>query len=322
MKAIVVSEKGGPEVLTVSDIPEPHAGAREVVVEVAAVGVNYIDTYQRRGVYDIALPFVPGLEGAGVVVEVGSGVTEFALGDQVAWSGAQGSYAEKVAVNVDKAMVVPQDMDLKDAAQALLQGVTAQYLVASVFPVGPGHTALVHAAAGGVGLLLTQMIKARGGTVIATVSTEEKAKLVSSVGADHVIRYDQEDFLPRVTEITVGVGVDVVFDGVGKTTFDQSLRSLKTRGMMVLFGQASGPVPPVDSQLLNSLGSLLLTRPTLGDFTQTPEEFRWRASEVLNAIVSGDVTLTLGAHYPLTDAQQAHIDLESRKTSGKLLLIP
>jgi NADPH2:quinone reductase len=322
MKALVVSQHGGPEVLTYSDVPEPVITPTELLVKVAAAGINYIDTYQRSGLYAMTLPYTPGLEGAGTVLEVGSEVTGFAVGDTVAWTSNLGSYAEVVALDASKAVIVPSGIEPTQAAQAMLQGITAHYLITSVFDVKPGTTALVHAAAGGVGLLLCQMITARGGTVIGTVSTEAKAAAASAAGAAHIIRYDQEDFMPRVRELTGEIGVDVVYDGVGASTFEGSLRSLKPRGMMALFGQASGAVGPFDPQILNSLGSLSLTRPSLMNFIQTREELQWRASEVFEAMLSGGLTMTLGGSYPLAEAAQAHRDLEARKSSGKLILIP
>ena len=322
MKAIVVSQQGGPEVLTYSDAPEPVIKPTDLLVNVAAAGINYIDTYQRSGAYPMTLPYTPGLEGAGTVLDVGSEVTGFAVGDTVAWTSNLGSYAERVALDASKAVIVPPGIELTQAAQAMLQGITAHYLITSVFEVKPGTTALVHAAAGGVGLLLCQMITARGGTVIGTVSTEAKAAAARAAGAAHVIRYDHEDFMPRVRELTGGIGVDVVYDGVGASTFDGSLKSLKPRGMMALFGQASGPVEPFDPQILNSLGSLFLTRPTITNFIQTPEELQWRAGEVFDAMLSGALRMTLGGSYPLSQASEAHADLEARKSSGKLILIP
>ena len=322
MKAIRVSQSGGPEVLEFTDLPDPTPHPDELLVDVMAAGVNFIDTYQRAGLYPMELPYTPGLEGAGIVTEIGSSVSGFSVGDRVAWTGILGSYAPRISLPADKAVLVPDGVELTSASQIMLQGLTAHYLVTSVFAMEPGHTAVVHAAAGGVGLLLTQMIKARGGVVIGTVSSEAKADAARAMGADHVIRYDQVDFMPFVREYTNGHGVDVVYDGVGLTTFDQSLRSLKVRGTLALFGQASGPVGPFDPQILNTLGSLILTRPSLGHFTQTPEELQWRASEVFDHLASGQVKLTLGGQYPLEQAAQAHSDLESRKTSGKLLLIP
>ncbi len=322
MKALVVSQHGDPEVLTYSDVPDPVIPPTDLRVKVAAAGINYIDTYQRSGIYPMTLPYTPGLEGAGTVLEVGSEVTGFAVGDTVAWTSHLGSYAEVVALDASKAVSVPSGIEPTQAAQAMLQGITAHYLITSVFEIKPGTTALVHAAAGGVGLLLCQMISTRGGTVIGTVSTEAKAAAASAAGAAHVIRYDQEDFTTRVREVTDGIGVDVVYDGVGASTFEGSLRSLKPRGMMVLFGQASGPVGSFDPQILNSLGSLSLTRPSLMNFIQTREELQWRASEVFEAMLSGNLAMTLGGSYPLSEAAQAHRDLEGRKSSGKLILVP
>jgi NADPH:quinone reductase len=322
MRTIRVSYSGGPEVLTPTEVAEPACGDREILVDVAAAGVNFIDIYQREGLYPVSLPYTPGLEGAGIVRLVGARVKEFAPGDHVAWTGQLGSYAEVVALPAEKAVAVPNGVRLETAAGIMVQGLTAHYLVTSVSEIKPGDTALVHAAAGGVGLLLTQMIKARGGVVIGTVSTETKEKAALAAGADYVIRYDQVDFMSAVRDYTNGLGADVVYDGVGASTFDQSLRSLKVRGTLALFGQASGPVGLFDPQILNSLGSLVLTRPSLAHFTQTPHELQWRADEVFEAIASGDLTLTVGGEYPLGKASQAHIDLESRKTSGKLLLIP
>jgi NADPH2:quinone reductase len=322
MKAVVVHGHGGPEVLSYEDWPEPVAQPGDLLVEVAAAGVNYIDTYHREGIYEMTLPFVLGLEGSGTVIGLGDGVTDFAVGDTVAWTSALGSYAGQIALPASKAVRVPSGVDVKTAAQTLLQGITAHYLVTSVFEIRPGHTALVHAAAGGVGLLLCQMISSRGGTVIGTVSTDEKAQAATAAGAAHIIRYDKEDFLPRVREITEGVGVDVVYDGVGQATYEGSLRSLKPRGLMALFGQSSGVVKSLDPFLLQQLGSLVFTRPTLANFIATPEEFQWRAGELFTDMASGKLTFTLGGEYALSDAPIAHEDLEARRTSGKLILIP
>ena len=322
MKAIVVHAQGGSEALSFEDTVDLTPGLGEVLVKVAAAGVNFIDTYQRSGLYPMSLPYTPGLEGAGTIVEMGAEVNGFSVGDRVAWTSVLGSYAEQVVVPADKIVRVPEGVELQTAAQLMLQGITAHYLVTSVFDIKPGHHALVHAAAGGVGLLLCQMIKNRGATVIGTVSTDEKAKAALAAGADHVIRYDTEDFVPRVREFTNGAGVDVVYDGVGKTTFEGSLRSLKTRGMLALFGQSSGPVGPFDPQILNQLGSLFLTRPSMVHYLQTAEELQWRASEVFSDVAAGALTVTLGGTYPLSDARLAHEDLQARKTSGKLLLIP
>lgn len=322
MKAIVIHGHGGPDVLTFEDIPEPIAQPGELIVKVVAAGVNFIDTYQREGLYPMPLPFTPGLEGSGTVVALGEGVSEFSIGDNVAWAGNLGSYAEMVTLPANKAVRVPPGVDLSIAAQTMLQGMTAHYLVTSLFEIKPGQTALVHAAAGGVGLLLCQMISARGATVIGTVSTEAKAHAALAAGATHVIRYDQEDFAPKVRELTQGVGVDVVYDGVGQATVEGSLRSLKIRGMLALFGQSSGPVQPFNPQILSQMGSLFLTRPTLAHYTQTPEELQWRAGEILAGLAAGTLHFALSGSYPLSDAAKAHRDLEARKTSGKVILIP
>jgi len=322
MKAIVISAHGGPEQLVYRDIDEPSAAPGELLVDVAAAGVNYIDTYQREGFYPMDLPYVPGLEGSGVVTAVGEGVSGWSIGDRVAWTAVLGSYAETIAVPADKVVRVPDGVELAQAAQAMLQGMTAHYLVTSVFEVTPGHTALVHAAAGGVGLLLCQMITNRGGTVIGTVSTDAKEAAARAAGAAHVIRYDREDFQARVRELTGGSGVDVVYDGVGQATFEGSLHSLRHRGVLALFGQASGPVPPFDLQRLSPLGSLVVTRPTLFHFTETPEDLQWRAGDVFDDLLSGRVSFALGGSYPLAHAGDAHRDLQARATSGKLLILP
>ena len=322
MKAIVVDHHGGPDVLRIQDVPEPSCGDGDLLVEVIAAGVNFIDIYQRKGVYPMPLPYTPGLEGSGTVVAVGSAVTGFQEGDTVAWAGHLGSYAERISLDASSAVLVPEGMSATVAAGAMLQGMTAHYLVTSVYAVAPGDTALVHAAAGGVGLLLCQMISARGGTVIGTVSTQAKEQAARQAGATHVIRYDRDDVAKTVSELTGGAGVAVAYDGVGKDTFFGSLASLKPRGMLALFGQSSGPVDSFDPQLLNQGGSLVLTRPSLTHFTQTPEELRWRASDVLGALASGELQLHLAGTYPLAKASEAHSDLAARKTSGKLLLTP
>lgn len=320
--AVVVRATGGPEVLEFTQIEPPKPGAGELLVNVRAAGVNYIDTYHRSGKYPKDLPFVLGLEGAGVVAEVGEDVTGFAAGDRVAWTDVPGSYAQQVVVPAKSAFPVPDGIDDETATAAMLQGLTAHYLVTSTYPVKTGDTVLVHAAAGGVGLLLIQVAKARGGKVIGTVSTAEKEELAREAGADEVIRYTETDFAEEVSRITGGAGVAVVYDGVGKDTFDQSMSCLAPRGMLVLFGAASGPVPPVDPQRLNAAGSLFLTRPMLAHHIATPEEFRWRCEEVFAAISADRLRMRIGARYPLADARQAHEDLEGRRTTGKLLLIP
>jgi NADPH:quinone reductase len=322
MRAIVVNETGGPEVLVhAEEHPDPEPGPGQVVVEAAAAGVNFIDIYRRSGVYNQPLPYVPGSEGAGTVVAVGEGVTDVAVGDRVAWHDAHGgSYAERVAVDADMTVPVPDGTDLVAAAAVMLQGMTAHYLCRSTFEVRPGTVAVVHAAAGGVGLLLTQMIKTLGGTVIATTSGGPKAELAEQAGADYVTGYD--DFGLTVDRVTDGRGADVVYDGVGKDTFDASLAALRPRGLMALFGGSSGQVPPFDPQRLNSGGSLFLTRPTLADYTADRAELLWRAGDVLGAVAGGALNVRIGLEYSLAHAPQAHEDLAARRTTGKLILIP
>ena len=325
MKAIIATAAGGPEVLQYTDVPEPVPGPSEVVVKVAAAGVNFIDTYRRAGVYPMPFPHVVGSEGSGTVVQVGPD-TDAQLGDLVAWSAGPGSYAEYVKVPADELLPVPAGLDSMVAAALPLQGMTAHYLSRSTCEVRPGTVALVHAAAGGVGGLLTQLIVRHGGRVIATVGTAAKAELARSYGASDVIIYTELDDLtadlPVKVRGLVESGVDVVYDGVGKTTFDASLASLRTRGMMVLFGGSSGQVPPFDLQRLNSAGSLFITRPTLKHYTLTRDETLWRASEVFGAAASGQLQVPIGASFPLADAAAAHRALEGRQTTGKVLLIP
>ena len=320
MRAIVVNELGGPEVMVAADQPDPVPGHGQVAVRVAAAGVNFIDLYRRSGVYKQPVPYIPGSEGAGTVVAVGEGVSEFTVGDRVAWSEGPGSYSEQVAVDAKNLVPVPNGIELKTAAAAMLQGFTAHYLCRSTFPVTEGTVAVVHAAAGGVGLLLTQMIKDLGGTVIATTSSGPKAVLARQAGADFLASY--EDFPGVVGEATGGRGADVVFDGVGKDTFDASLSALRKRGMLVLFGGSSGQVPPVDPQRLNSGGSLYLTRPTLADYVADRTELLWRAGDLFRWIAKGDLSVSIGAEYPLADASRAHEDLAGRRTTGKLVLVP
>lgn len=320
MRAIVVNEHGGPEVLRLEDVPDPQPGAGQVLVDVGAVGVNFVETYNRSGHYPSKPPFTPGGEAAGTVAAVGEGVTSLSPGDLVVTTNAHGSYAEKTLIDAGRAVRVPDDLDARQAAAALLQGMTAHYLVHSTYEVKPGDTALVHAAAGGMGLILTQLIKLRGGRVIGTVSTAEKERLAREAGADEVIGYD--GFTDAVRELTGGEGVPVVYDGVGATTFDGSLAALRRRGTLALYGAASGPVPPVDPARLQFSGSLYLTRPTLVDHAVTREELEWRASDVLGWAASGQLNLHIGNTYALADARTAHEDLEGRRTTGKLLLIP
>jgi NADPH2:quinone reductase len=318
-KAVRVQQAGGPEVLELTDVEVPAPGAGEVVVQVAAAGVNYIDTYHRSGLYPLETPFGVGLEGAGTVSAVGSGVG-LTVGDRVAWYTARGSYAEHLVLPAAEAIPIPDGVSFETAAALLLQGVTAHYLVASTYPVQSGDAVLMHAGAGGVGLLLIQLAKARGARVLATVSTPEKGKLAREAGADEVVGY--EDFDTHARAFTDGEGMHVVYDGVGKTTFDQSLKSLRRRGYLVLFGASSGPVPPVDPQRLNAQGSVFLTRPKSNDYSATPEEVRWRVSELFDAVLDGSLSVRIGGRYPLTGAAQAHTDLQGRKTTGKILLIP
>ncbi|WP_420881011.1 quinone oxidoreductase family protein [Rhodococcus sp. (in: high G+C Gram-positive bacteria)] len=321
MRAIVVSENGGPDVLTPTEVPDPQPGPDDLLVATDAIGINFIDTYIRAGIYPTELPYVPGNEGTGVVVAVGSAVTEFGVGDRVAWADAVGGYAEKVVVPASAAVDVPDGVAPELAASALLQGMTAHYLVESAYPARPGETVLVHAGAGGVGLLLTQMATAKGVKVITTVSTDEKEALSLEAGAWRVLRYG-DALADKVRELTGGEGVAAVYDGVGKDTFDASLDALRIRGTLVLFGAASGPVPPFDLQRLNAGGSLFVTRPTLAHYVRDREELSWRAGAVLDAIAAGTLKLRVGGSYPLDRAEQAHRDLEARKTTGSVVLVP
>jgi NADPH2:quinone reductase len=322
MRAVVVERLGGPEVLGARDWPDPVAGPGQVVVRVAAAGVNFRDIYERTGVgaYAASVPYVPGAEGAGDVIAVGPSVDGIAVGDAVAWSNAPGSYAELVAVPARHAVPVPSGVPAKVAAAAFLQGLTAHYLCRSTFPVREGSVAVVHAAAGGVGLLLTQMIKRLGGVVVATTSGGVKADLARAAGADHVVGYGE--FTSAAREASGGRGADVVYDGVGAATFDDGLRALRPRGTMALYGAASGPVPPVDPQRLNAAGSLFLTRPTLHHYVADRDELSWRAGDLFSAIAAGELHVRVGGEYPLADAARAHEDLAGRRTTGKLLLIP
>lgn len=322
MKAVRVHQTGGPDVLTLDDLPRPEPKPGELLVELEAIGVNFIDTYQRQGLYKLPLPFTLGVEGAGTVKSIGSEVRDTRVGDRVAFAMTQGTYAEYVCVPVSKTVALPESIRPETGAAMMVQGVTAQYLTRSTFPLAAGQTALVHAAAGGVGLLLVQIGKILGARVIGTVSTEEKAALAREAGADEVINYSTTDFEPEVRRLTAGAGVDVVYESVGKTTFDRSLNCLKPRGYLVLFGQSSGPVPALDPQVLNARGSLFLTRPSLAHYMRTREELQRRVDELLQWISRGRLKLTVGARYPLDSAAMAHSDLESRKTTGKVVLIP
>ena len=322
MRAIQITKTGGPEVLELVELPQPEPKAGEALVKIAASGVNFIDTYLREGRYPAPLPFVPGQEAAGTVVALGEGVSEFAVGDRVAWAHTRGAYAEFACVPVSALVRVPPEVSLDDAAAVLLQGMTAAYLVYSTYKIQRGDTVLVHAGAGGVGLLLTQMAKRLGATVLTTVSTDEKADLSRSAGADHVILYTQENFADAVKKFTGGAGLPVVYDSVGKTTFEDSLKCLRSRGLMVLFGGSSGAVPPFDLIRLSGMGSLYITRPTMVDYTRTRVELEQLAAEVFGAVSSGALKVRIGHRYKLEDAAQAHRDLEGRKTTGKVLLVP
>lgn len=327
MRAIQALRPGGPEVLALVDLPEPEPGPGELLVDVAAAGVNFIDTYRRSGVYPLPFPHVVGSEGAGRVAAVGADVDGWALGDLVAWENAPGSYAERVLLPARSALPVPSGLDLRTAAALPLQGITAHYLVASTFPVQAGQDVLVHAAAGGVGLLLTQLAAARGARVVATVSTVEKEALARAAGAADVIRYTELDDVTRdlpaaVRDLTSGAGVHVVYDGVGRSTFDASLASLRRRGYLVLFGAASGRVEPVDPQRLNAAGSVYLTRPKIGDYTADRDELLWRAGEVFGAALGGSLDVRIGLELPLAEAAEAHRALEGRRTTGKVILVP
>jgi NADPH2:quinone reductase len=322
MNAIRIHATGGPEVLRCEDLPQPAPGPGQAAIRVEAAGVNYIDTYYRSGLYRLPLPATLGQEGAGTVTTVGEGVTDLKPGDRVAWTGAQGSYADYLVAPADRLVSVPAGMSPEQAAATMLQGMTAHYLACATYPLEPGDTCLIHAAAGGVGLLLTQIAKRRGARVIGTVSTEEKATLAREAGADHVIRYTTQDFEAEVKRLTEDRGVQVVYDSVGRTTFEKGLGCLARRGMLVLFGQSSGPVPPFDPQVLNQRGSLFFTRPSLVHYIATRDELLARASELFGWIASGKLKLRIHGRYPLERAADAHRELESRKTTGKLLLIP
>lgn len=325
MHAILATEPGGPDVLEPDEIPDPLPGPRDLLVRLSAAGVNFIDTYRRSGVYAMPFPHVPGSEGAGVVEAVGREVRDFAVGDLVAWASAPSSYAELVVVPEAVALRVPDGVPDEVAAALPLQGLTAHYLVTSTFPVLEGQDVLVHAGAGGVGLLLTQLAAARGARVITTVGTAEKEALSRAAGASEVIRYTELDDLMTelpalVRDLTGGRGVHTVFDGVGASTFDASLASLRPRGGLALFGASSGPVPPFDPQRLNAAGSLFLTRPTLGHYTATRDELTRRADELFAAVAAGTLDVRVGATYPLAEAAEAHRALEGRATTGKVLL--
>jgi NADPH:quinone reductase len=322
MRAVIVTAAGGPDVLEVSNRETPTPGAHDVLVDVVAAGVNFMDIYMREGhpPYARQTPFVLGSEGAGTVAAVGAEVAGIAVGDTVAWTGVPGSYAEQVIIPADRAVPVPAGVDPMTAAAVMLQGCTAHYLASSTHPISADDVAVVHAAAGGVGLLLTQIVRLRGGSVVATTSGGEKAELATQAGAQHVARYD--NFVDVVREVSGGQGASVVYDGIGQATFDAGLAALRRRGLMVLYGAASGPVPPVEIQRLQAGGSLYLTRPTLVDYIVTREELLFRIDEIFDWISSGRLSVRIGATYPLADAAHAHEDLAGRRTTGKLLLVP
>jgi NADPH2:quinone reductase len=322
MKAIQIKQTGGPEVMELADLPVPQPKANEAVVKIVAAGVNFIDVYNREGRYKVPLPFVLGQEGAGVVSAVGSDVREVAVGDRVAYTNVLGSYAEYAAVPADRLVKIPDGVSEREAAAAMLQGMTAHYLAHDTYPLKKGETALIHAAAGGVGILLVQMARNIGARVIGTVSSEEKAKLARGAGADEIIFYTQSDFEAETKRLTGGKGVDVVYDSVGKTTFEKGLNVLRPRGMMALFGGSSGAVPPFDPLTLTQKGSLYLTRPSIGHYIITRQELQQRAVAVFGMIRERKLKLRIEHVYPLQQAVQAHRDLEGRKTTGKLLLIP
>lgn len=322
MKAVRVHAPGGPEALKIEDVPEPTPKAGEAIVKVDAAGLNFIDVYQRSGLYKLDMPLTLGLEAGGTVTAVGPGVTEVKVGDKVAYTGVPGAYAQYAAVPAAKLVVLPQGVSTKQGAAAMLQGMTAHYLACTTYPLKKGDTCLVHAAAGGVGLLLCQMAKMRGARVIGTVSTDEKAKLARDAGADEVILYTKQDFEAETKRITGGKGLQVVYDSVGKTTFEKGFNVLAPRGMMILYGQSSGPVAPFDAGILGAKGSLFLTRPSLFAYTATREELVQRAGEVLGWIRDGKLRLRMEFEFPLKDVAEAHRALEGRKTTGKVLLIP
>lgn len=324
MRAIEVARTGEPEVLSYVELERPEPGPGEVLIKAEAIGVNFIDTYFRSGLYPRELPFVVGTEVCGTVAAVGDGVAALNVGDRVVTANAEGAYAEYCVAPADFVAYVPEGVAADAIASALLKGMTAHYLIKSVYPVDPQDTILVHAGAGGVGLILTQWATSIGTKVITTASTQRKADLSRAAGAVAVLDYpeDPAEFADRVRELTGGRGVSAVYDGVGKSTFDASLASLAVRGTLALFGASSGPVPPVDPQRLNAAGSVYLVRPTLAHFTRTADEFAWRAGELMDEIAAGNINITLGGHYPLSDAARAHRDLQDRKTVGSIVLVP
>jgi NADPH2:quinone reductase len=322
MKAIRVHQPGGPDALIYEDVPEPTPGPGEALVKLAAIGINFIDIYRRKGLYPSETPFILGEEAAGEVVALGEGVTEVQVGDRVAYSSVRGAYAEYAAVPAKSLVPLPAGLDARVAAASMLQGLTAHYLTHSTYPIQPGDQILIHAAAGGAGLLVAQMAKRRGARVFGTVSTAAKAELARAAGVDEVILYTETDFEAEVKRLTNGRGLDVVYDSVGHDTFDKSLNCLRPRGYMVLFGQSSGPVPPFNPQILNAKGSLFLTRPTLHHHIATREELLQRTNDLFSWLASGELSVRIDSEFPLAEAAKAHQKLESRATSGKVLLIP
>jgi NADPH:quinone reductase len=322
MKAIQITQTGGPEVLVLRDLPIPEPGPGEALIKIEACGVNFIDVYLREGRYPSKLPFIPGQEASGIVTALGPNVTAFKVGDRVAWCHIPGAYAEFAAVPVSKLVEIPGGISFQQAAASMLQGMTAHYLAYSTYPIQRGDTVLIHAGAGGVGLLLIQIAKHLGARVFTTVSTDEKAAIAREAGADEAILYTREDFTAKVKEFTSGAGLPVVYDSVGQTTFDGSLACLRPRGMMVLFGGSSGAVPPFDLIKLSTVGSLYVTRPSLKDYIATPLELELRAGDILRWVLEGKLKLRIEHTYPLAEAAQAHRDLEARKTTGKILLVP
>ncbi|MBN64194.1 MAG: NADPH:quinone reductase [Gemmatimonadetes bacterium] len=322
MKAMRFHQHGGPEVLVYEDVAAPEPGPGEAVVQIEASGLNYIDTYHRDGLYPVELPCTPGMEAAGIVARVGAGVADIKEGDRVAYAGSMGAYAEQATVPAASLVPLPDGVSSEVGAAAMLQGITAHYLVHGSYALGNGDTALIHAGAGGVGLLLIQMAKRLGARVLTTVSTAEKAELARGAGADEVILYTERDFAEETMALTDGRGVDVVYDSVGKTTFDKSLDVLRPLGYLVLFGQSSGPVDPIDPGILNIKGSLFLTRPTMAHYIQTREALLQRAGDVLNWLGSGELDLRIGARFALSEAADAHRALQGRKTTGKVVLLP
>ena len=322
MKAIVVRELGGPENLVLDDLPDAEPGPGQLQVDVAAAGVNFVDIYHRRGLYDTTLPFIPGREGAGIVSAIGEGAHHFQIGDQVGWADVRGSYAERQVIPADRAVPIPDGLELRTVAAVLLQGLTAHYLATDTFPLGVGHKCLIHAGAGGVGLLLTQIAKMQGAEVFTTVGSADKAELSREAGSDHVIVYEDTDFKEAVEGVAGPKSLDVVYDGVGADTFMKGLDLLRPRGMMVTFGNASGPVPEIAPLLLSQKGSLFLTRPTMEHYLQTRDELLARCDDLFSWIQSGDLAVRIGHEYPLSDAAEAHRALEGRQTTGKVLLLP